>query len=273
MGKIEDLAGKRFGKLTVISLEGKDEKRGTLWKCQCDCGNIKIAKSHILKSGHIKSCGCSYKKNLKGKRFGRLTVISENGRDCIGNVLWLCKCDCGNEVTVKSSMLNNGHTKSCGCFAKEIVKEKRTIHGKSQTRIYGIWIDMKSRCYNENVKDFSRYGGRGITICPEWLGEHGFENFAKWSFENGYAENLSIDRKDNDKGYSPDNCRWVTQKEQQNNKRNNRKIMHNGETHTMSEWADIYGINPHTLRDRLEAGITGDELFDKKDRRFKKNSR
>lgn len=210
-------------------------------------------------------------KDLTGQRFGRLVVVSENGRDKIQNVLWLCRCDCGNMVTVRGSMLRAGRSKSCGCFRKELQSELNTTHGLRNTRIYRIWVDMKTRCCNESNINYERYGAKGIAICKEWLDD--FMNFYNWAIANGYRDDLTIDRIDNDKGYSPDNCRWVTQKEQQNNKRNNRKIMHNGETHTMSEWADIYGINPHTLRDRLEAGITGDELFDKKDRRFKKNSR
>lgn len=208
-------------------------------------------------------------KDLTGQRFGRLVVVSENGRDKIQNVLWLCRCDCGNMVTIRGSMLRAGRSKSCGCFRKDLQSEINTTHGLRNTRLHRIWSEMKTRCYNKKNKSYEMYGGRGIIVCEEWL--HNFQAFYDWAMANGYRDDLTIDRINNDKGYSPDNCRWITQKEQQNNRRNNRTITHNGETHTISEWAEIYEINPHTLRDRIESGIVGDELFDKKDRRFKKS--
>lgn len=152
-------------------------------------------------------------KNITRKRFGKLTVSNY-----AGNSRWLCVCDCGNVVTVQTCKLNSGHTKSCGCL-KHI--GYHTTHGKRQTRLYRIWSGMKSRCNNTKHPRYSDWGGRGIKVCDEWL--HDFEKFYTWSMSHGYADNLTIDRIDNDKGYSPDNCRWATVKEQNSNKRNVKK--------------------------------------------------
>lgn len=125
-------------------------------------------------------------------------------------------------------------------------------HGGTGTRLYSIFLNMKQRCYNPSTPKYHNYGGRGITICPEWLSDFGL--FKNWSIENGYAENLTIDRIDNDKNYSPFNCRWITNSDQQLNKRTNRKVSFNGESKTLSEWAREKGIETKTLESRLNTG-------------------
>lgn len=159
--------------------------------------------------------------DLTGQRFGRLVVIKEVGRNKHRAVLWLCKCDCGNnEVIVTSSALRFGDTTSCGCYALEC----RTTHGMRKTRLYCIWEAMLTRagiwkCANEKTK--RNYIDRGITVCEEWLI---FENFRDWALSHGYSDDLQIDRIDNDRGYSPENCRWVSRKENINNRRNTTRL-------------------------------------------------
>lgn len=182
----------------------------------------------------------SRKIDLVGGRYGRLTVIKEAGRKR-KEVLWECVCDCGNTVNVPGYYLRIGHTRSCGCL-KELNKYASVKHGLYGSRIHSVYTNMKTRCYNPNYYLFHRYGGRGITVCDEWLGENGLKNFYEWSMVNGYSDELSIDRIDNDKGYSPTNCRWVTMKQQQNNRSTNRFVCVDGITKTLSEWSDCLGI-------------------------------
>ena len=189
-------------------------------------------------------------KDLTGQRFGRLTVIELvkiNNRSH-----WLCKCDCGKETLAQGGYLISGHKKSCGCLHDDLSRERLTkmneTHGESKTRLYKIWSDIKKRCYCKTFWAFDRYGGRGIKLCEEW---HDYPTFRDWCINNGYAENLTIDRIDNDGNYQPDNCRWVDRKTQANNKSNVRHITYKGETKTISEWAEIVGVNRQTLYSRI----------------------
>lgn len=276
MGRIKDLTGQRFGKLTVINRGENDKKHRCTWNCRCDCGNEINVKSANLLHGQV-SCGCIRITSLVGKKYGRLRVIEQakNTRTKSGrtHVMYCCECDCGTKILVKAENLRSGNTKSCGCLEKDINKEKSTKHGLRGTRIYNVWQGMKQRCYNKNEERYADYGGRGITVCPEWLGEHGFENFYDWSMGNGYADNLTIDRIDNNKGYSPYNCRWATAKEQQRNKRNNFVVVYKEKEMTLSEVSEITGINRETLSSRLGRGMTIEEAvrFKKTDLRLKFN--
>lgn len=150
--------------------------------------------------------------------------------------------------------LRSGNTKSCGCYGREVLLKSSIKHGAFGTQLYRAYSNMKTRCYNPHYYLYRHYGGKGITVCDEWLGENGFINFSNWSKANGYKDGLSIDRIDNSLGYSPDNCRWSDMQTQQNNRTNNRMITSNGETHTMAEWARISGIRYHTIQDRLGRG-------------------
>lgn len=213
-------------------------------------------------------------KDLTGQRFGRLKAIEYSHTES-GRAFWKCRCDCGNIVIRRGKDILSGNTKSCGCLNTEQRKERMKevgkkywenglvkarkaenhgnyVHGHSNTRLYHIWISMKQRCLNSNNRAYKDYGGRGITIYEEW--ENSFQVFYDWSMANGYSDNLSIDRIDNDKGYSPDNCRWVTIKKQQNNKRSNRIIEYKGESKTIQQWANEKGMNFTTLKNRIDHG-------------------
>ena len=156
------------------------------------------------------------KLDLRGQVFHRLTVLRENGRDKYNRVLWLCRCECGKEVVVRDDNLRNENTKSCGCYQREA----STTHGMHKTRLYSVWQSMLKRAgatkgASEEVK--RAYQDRGITVCDGWLV---FENFRDWALSHGYSDDLEIDRRDNDKGYCPDNCQWISRRENMNNRRN-----------------------------------------------------
>ncbi len=159
--------------------------------------------------------------DLTGQRFGRLVVICENGRAKSRHVLWSCRCDCGNEVTVDGVHLRRGDTTSCSCLQRERVSECNTKHGMRNTRLYYVWQNMLTRTgaikgANERLK--RDYIDRGITVCDEWKT---FENFRDWALSHNYSGGLQIDRIDNESGYSHSNCRWVSPRENCRNKRNN----------------------------------------------------
>lgn len=199
-------------------------------------------------------------RDIKGQTFGRLTAIKDSGkRNVSGNAIWECLCDCGQTTFVDSPSLTRGKTKSCGCYAKESSKERFKTHGCTKTRLFRIWSHMIGRCYTKTDSKFYRYGGRGITVCPEW--RNSFENFRDWALENGYSEDLTIDRINNDENYDPLNCRWATAKEQSRNTGKNRKIEMNGEIKCLSEWSEEFGIKQSIVTKRLKRGWTTKQAF------------
>lgn len=253
MEKIKnDLTGMRFGKWYVKSFSHK-KKYDKYYNCVCDCGTKKIVLGNNLKRGLTNSCGCELKKiihekcfiDLTGQKFNKLTCIRWERKN--NAIYWLCKCDCGKETWVKSSNLKSGAVKSCGCAGDHVNR----VHGMSHTRLHGIWSKMLSRCHYKNDDKYKWYGARGITVCEEWHGTDGFKRFMNWSLQNGYSDNLSIDRIDNDKGYFPNNCRWTNKITQANNTRSNVYVTFNDETHTIAEWSRILGIKYATLSQRI----------------------
>ena len=209
--------------------------------------------------------------DLTGQRFGRLTAKSPEGRSSDGKILWACVCECGATATVRSSLLRSGHTKSCGCMQKEKAAEfnraTKTTHHAKNTRLYGEWRGMRRRCSASTGEKYENYGKRGITVCAEWA--NSFEAFRDWALANGYRDDLTLDREDNDGPYCPENCRWVTMEVQNNNRRINHFITYQNQTRTLAQWAKLAGLHPDTLRGRLERGWDTERALTTKARRIK----
>lgn len=263
MAELIDLTGKRFGKLVVLS---KGESRRTsggqfkaTWICKCDCGNTTTVDAEKLRNGRTRSCGCAFgevvsqkkRKDITGQRFGRLIVVKfipMNERDNRDRQ-WLCKCDCGNYVQVNGTKLRSGHTNSCGCLIADRTRETCQKFKHQDKRMYQKYHGIMQRCYDVGFRKYSNYGGRGIRVCDEWADKDtGFDAFYEWAVQNGYSPELTIDRIDVNGNYCPENCRWITNQENQNNKRTNVFLTYNGETHSMTEWSRILNIPYTTIR-------------------------
>lgn len=179
--------------------------------------------------------------DLTNMEFGDLVVVGRAENNSRNRACWVCACKCGSITVVSGSDLLSGNTKSCGC--------RRKKHGFSRTRLHKIWLCMKNRCYYHNHDQYSNYGCRGIAVCDEW--KNNFIAFMNWALASGYNDNLTIDRIDVDGNYEPSNCRWITNKEQQNNRRNNHMISFNGKTQSLTKWAEEFGIKSRTLSQRI----------------------
>ena len=195
------------------------------------------------------------KDNLVGMRYGLLEVVAlaadkvyKSGK----KTQYLCKCDCGKTKTILAASLVNGRTTSCGCIRKEQLAKRSRKHGCAGERLYVIWIDMKARCNNAAANNYHCYGGRGISVCKEWVND--FSAFQLWAVSNGYNDNLTLDRINVNGNYEPGNCRWATTKEQGFNKRTNRYLTLNGETYTVTEWSKKTGLPLTTIVNRLRNG-------------------
>lgn len=197
--------------------------------------------------------------NMIGLKFYKLTVRSRAPEDSTyGHAMFVCDCQCGKTVTMRGTALRSGAVKSCGCHRNEMLVAINLTHGLRESAEYSIWCDMKTRCYNRNSNAFSNYGGRGITVCDEWL--HSFETFYEDMGPRPSPEH-SLDRKDNDKDYSKSNCRWATIAEQNNNKRNNVVIEYDGEVKNLATWCRELGLSYRTMRHRLKKGIPFEEAM------------
>lgn len=205
--------------------------------------------------------------DLTGQKFGRLQVIrksDENIQKKSDFIMWYCKCDCGNYKDVRSQDLRNGKTQSCGCLHKEIISTHGLSRGKLD-RLYQIWVDMRSRCNNSKLKCYHNYGGRGIKVCNEW---NNYKNFYEWSMDNGYDENLTIDRINVDGNYEPSNCKWSTKLEQENNKRNNRYGLYQGKRMSVSDFIRITNISRSFVITQLNNGKSFDAIKDEYEKKF-----
>lgn len=200
-----------------------------------------------------------------GKKYWNMTVIAiepytrKNGNHMY---MWRCRCDCGNERLVAPTKLKSGSTKSCGCGKiariKADVRFDRTTHGGNKERLHNIWCSMRSRCGTPTCKDYPSYGGRGIAVCAEW---NDYVAFRDWALSHGYDDTLTIERKDVNGNYCPENCCWIPLKDQNGNKRTSHWVEYNGERHIVSDWARIYGMDAGTLHNRLRLGWSMDSAI------------
>ncbi len=208
---------------------------------------------------------------LEGKIFGRLRVLRESGRDRRGNVTWICVCSHGgnpvhgkpSEVNLSGSGLRYGGVKSCGCLVSDTSRRHGLSfrrHGMSNHPLYMVWRNMKARCLMESRKDFYRYGGRGIGVCKSWMTS---DNFFAWALAHGWKPELEIERRNNDKPYSPSNCIFVSHIRQMRNRSNTTFLVYRSERKSLAEWAEIKGLNRITLDNRIRQGWSVEDALNR----------
>jgi hypothetical protein len=270
MGKILDLSGRRFERLTVLSIHpDRNSSNKVRWICLCDCGKYTVVNSGSLTSGNTTSCGCVKDGsqriiNLTGKKFGRLTVVSiDTERTSSGQLKWVCKCECGNAVSICGQSLRESATLSCGCYHSDELTSRNTKHGMSYSPEYNTWLNIKDRCTKPSCDKYQFYGGRGIEVCERWLS---FDNFFSGMGLRPSAKH-SIERRDNNGNYEPNNCVWATKPEQDRNKRSNRWIEYNGKRMIAKDWSDLIGIKSARFRYLLKTKSI-EQILDM----YKKNS-
>lgn len=193
------------------------------------------------------------RKEISGQKFNMWNVLECAGKNKSGGYLWKCQCDCGTIRVVEGRSVRTGTSKGCGCARKK-GHSKNGIQTRKSERLHSVWTSMKNRCFNPNDRYFQIYGGRGITVCDAWLT---YDGFREWALNSGYDSNAeyrkcTLDRIDNDKIYCPDNCRWVDQRTQDNNRSSNHILTSSdGTSRTISEWARLSGIRKDTIRRRV----------------------
>lgn len=256
--RTHDLTGRRFGRLVVVAYAGSWGMPGQMprvrWRCLCDCGNHTVIRALDLVKKHTRSCGCLARDtrgkhrfiDLTGKTFTRLTVIERVHRPG-RRTWWKCRCSCGVEKVVCGENLSGGGTRSCGCLREELFHK----HGMSQSSEFGIWCKMKNRCLNPRDDGYEDYGGRGITVAPEWI-----DSFNQFYADVGPRPSLdyTLGRINNDRGYYPGNVEWQTIGVQRRNTRLTRRLTFNGETLPIVDWAARMGLSRDTLNARLALG-------------------
>lgn len=204
-----------------------------------------------------------FREDLTGKNFNNLKVLDFDSNKG-GRTYWKCRCICGNICIAEAYKIKSGHTKSCGCLSeanKKKLRENSIKHQKTNTKLYRVWQNMKRRCDTPSLKSYKHYGGRGITVCKEWRND--FMNFYNWAINNGYKENLTIERIDVNGNYQPNNCRWATAKEQANNKRNNKFVKYKDKKLSINQWSEKTGIKRETIAWRLKHDFPLEKVFAK----------
>lgn len=234
---MNNYAGKKYGSLTVMAVDGRK------CVCACICGSTTVVRATDLKRGAVKSCGCHKRAmarnrliNLKGRRFGRLTVV-ERAPNRGDKSMWLCKCDCGKSKVVAGYNLKAGKSKSCGCLSSEVTTRRNTKHGNADSPLYHIWSGIKRRTSSPKPQ-YYKYSGRGIKVCEEWKNDP--QSFIDWAMANGWRKGLEIDRIDVDGDYCPENCRFIS-KSENISRAQSCLISVDGITHSLREWSSIVG--------------------------------
>lgn len=279
MPNYEDLTGRRFGRYTVLEYSHRGKNWAAHWRCQCDCGAVKVVAAGALRSGNTASCGCLFRENviarcrenLTGRRFGRLTVIGYAESYKRKYAKWRCQCKCGKEVVTRAATLKSGMTKSCGCLVREVSSQVNRTHGLTfKIPEYRCWIGMKTRCYNRRERSWKNYGGRGIGVCASWR-----KSFVAFLADMGRKPTAkhSLDRINVDAGYdcgkcqdckkrkAPANCKWATTAEQNRNQRSNWRISFGARTLTLAEWAEETGLRASLIGARLHRGWTAERAL------------
>lgn len=203
--------------------------------------------------------------DLVGIQFGMLKVVEFMGRK--NSHSWFrCECKCGGQTVTTSNNLRRFHTTSCGCYNEKMFRQCAIKHGLSRHKLFRTWIDMRNRCYFINHNRFEHYGGKGIKVCDIWRDD--FIEFYRWAIANGWKKGLSLDRKENNKGYQPDNCRWITVKEQNRNRTSNVHLTIDGVTKIIVEWSEISGNNYEKIRSRVKRGWSHKEAVYGKEKKI-----
>lgn len=286
-----DYSGFVFGDIKVLKRADGDLERcrkskrekGTttdpIYTCECLlCGKIFDRNIYNVKNNKFQNCGCqNLQYDLRGKKFGKLTAIEPLGLNKHKEMTWKCVCDCGNEYVATSYSLRNNYTIQCReCAMKQIGDTNRKYYlshkmpepyrkvvGSSKyplvtKRLRETYVNMKTRCYNKNSLSYYRYGGRGIVVCDEW--KDNFVAFALWALDNGYREDLTIDRIDNNGNYEPNNCRFVSRTEQANNRVSSTKLEYNGDFDTMANWSRRLGMPYYYIQYRIYKGRSMEDI-------------
>lgn len=251
----KDLTGSKINNWNILEFKGFNKHKQSMWLVECDC-ELKTQRIKTINAiKQYNSCGCLSIENLKGKEFGRWKVISDpihkNNR-----IYFECQCSCEKKTIklVRPDRLKDGTSQSCGCLALE----NKTKHGLAYERLTNIWYGIIDRCSNPRRDDYERYGGRGIKVCEQWSSKNNYEgllNFTEWAKQNGYDNDLSIERIDVNGNYEPDNCKWITMEEQAKNKTNTIYLTINDGYEKLTAIRDTSGISRETILKRYKLGI------------------